>query len=300
MDCSIQAALSYAIISWVCLNSWPLSQWCYPTISSSATPFSLCLQSFPASESFPMSQLLGGHLASVLPKNIHGWFPLGLTSLISLQLKVLSKVFSSTTILKHQFFGAQLSLWSNSHILTWPLEKITWAPKSLQMVTAAMKLSLLLFGRKDMTNLDGVLKSRDMSLQTKVWQFSSVQSPSCIWLCVTQGTEAHQASPSITNSQGSLKLMFIELVMPSNHLILCCLLLLPSIFPSIMVFSSESVLCFRYPKYWSFSFGIRTSNDYSGLISFRIECLDLLAVQGTLKSLLQHHSSKASVFQHSA
>ena len=177
MDCSIQAALSYAIISWVCLNSWPLSQWCYPTISSSATPFSLFLQSFPASESFPMSQLLGGHLASVLPKNIHGWFPLGLTSLISLQLKVFSKVFSSTTILKHQFFGAQLSLWSNSHILTWPLEKITWAPKSLQMVTAAMKLSLLLFGRKDMTNLDSVLKSRDVTFPTKICLIKTMISP---------------------------------------------------------------------------------------------------------------------------
>ena len=131
-------------------------------------------------------------------------------------------------------------------------------------------------------------------------QFSSVQSLSHVRLFVTPWTAARQASLSITNSQSLLKLMSIESVLPSNHLILCCLLLLPSIFPSIMVFSSESVLCFRYPKYWSFSFGIRTSNDYSGLISFRIECLDLLAVQGTLKSLLQHHSSKASVFQHSA
>ena len=95
--------------------------------------------------------------------------------------------------------------------------------------------------------------------------------------------------------------MSIELVMPSNHLILCCpLLLLPSIFPSIRVFSNESVLCIRWPKYWSFSFSISPSNEYSGLISFRMDRFDLLAVQGTLKSFLQHHSSKASVLRHSA
>ena len=105
---------------------------------------------------------------------------------------------------------------------------------------------------------------------------------------------------SITNSQSLLKLMSIELVMPSNHLILCHpLLLLPSIFPRIRVFSNESVLRTRWPKYWSFSF-ISPSNEYSGLISFRMDWLDLLAVQGTLKSLLQHHSSKASILQHSA
>ena len=108
----------------VCSNSCPLSQWCYPTISSSATPFSLCLQSFPASESFPMSQLLGGHLASVLPMNIQGWFSLGLTSLISLLYKELSRVCYSTTVQKHQFFGLQPSLWSNSHMHIWLLEKL--------------------------------------------------------------------------------------------------------------------------------------------------------------------------------
>ena len=107
------------------------------------------------------------------------------------------------------------------------------------------------------------------------------------------------ASLSITNSQSFFKLMSIELVMPSNHLILCHpLLLLPSIFPSIRVFSNESVLCIRWPKYWSFS--ISPSNEYSGLISFRKDWLDLLAVQGALKSLLQHHSSKASILQHLA
>ena len=103
---------------------------------------------------------------------------------------------------------------------------------------------------------------------------------------------------SITNSQSLLKLMSIESVMPSNHLILCCPLpLLPSMFPSIRVFSKESVLCIRWPKYWSFSFRIGPSNDYSGLISFRMDWLDLLAVQGTLKSLLQYHSPKVSILR---
>ena len=110
-------------------------------------------------------------------------------------------------------------------------------------------------------------------------------------------TAAHQASLSITNSQSLLKLMFIESVMPSNHLILCCpLLLLPPILPSNRVFSNESVLHIRWPKYWSFNFSINPSNEYSGLISFRMDWLDLLAVQGTLKSLLQHHSSKHQFF----
>ena len=116
----------------------------------------------------------------------------------------------------------------------------------------------------------------------------------------TPWTAAHQASLSITNSWNPLKLMSTESVMPSNHLILCHPLLLPSNFPSIRVFSNESVLRIRLPNYWSFSFSISPSNEYSGLISFRIDWLDLLAVQGTLKSLLQHHSSKASIPEHSA
>ena len=106
--------------------------------------------------------------------------------------------------------------------------------------------------------------------------------------------------PAITNSQSLLKLMSIELVMPSNHLILCCPLLLPSIFPSIRVFSNESALSIRWPKYQSFSFSVGSSNEYSGLISFRMDWLDLLVVQGTLKSLLQHHNSKTSILWHSA
>ena len=127
-------------------------------------------------------------------------------------------------------------------------------------------------------------------------QFSSVQSLSSVWLFVTPWTAAHRASLSITNSQNLLKLMSFEWVMPPNHLILCRPLLLPpSIFPSIRVFSNESVLHIRWPKYWSFNFSISPSNEYSGLISFRINWLDLPAVQGTLKSLLQHHSSKTSI-----
>ena len=118
---------------------------------------------------------------------------------------------------------------------------------------------------------------------------------------MTPWTTAHQASLSITNSWSLLKLMSIKSVMPSNYLILCCPLLLPpSIFPSIRFFSNESVLRIRWPKYWSFSFSISPPNEYSGLISFRFDWLDLLAVQGTLKSLLQHHSSKASILWHSA
>ena len=122
-----------------------------------------------------------------------------------------------------------------------------------------------------------------------------------VWLFVTQWTAACQASLSITNSQSLLKLMSIESVMPYNHLILCHLLLLPpSIFPSIRVFSNQSALHITWPKCWHFSFSISPSNEYSGLISFRMDWFDLLAVQGTLKSLLQRHSSKASVFQCSA
>ena len=111
-------------------------------------------------------------------------------------------------------------------------------------------------------------------------------------------TTVHQASLPITNCQSSLKLMSIESVMPSNHLFFCCPLLLPpSIFPSIWGFSNESVLCIKWPKYWSFSFSISPSNEYSGLISFRMDCLDFLAVQGTLKSLLQDYSSKISILR---
>ena len=129
----------------------------------------------------------------------------------------------------------------------------------------------------------------------------SVQLLSRVWLFVTPWIAARQASLSITNSRSPPKLMCIESVMPSSHLILCRqLLLLPPIPPSIRVFSSESTLHMRWPKYWSFSFSISPSNEHPGLISFRMDWLDLLEVQGTLKSLLQYHSSKASILQRSA
>ena len=129
-----------------------------------------------------------------------------------------------------------------------------------------------------------------------MYHFSSVQSLRHVWLFATPWIAAHQASLSITNSRSSLRLTSIKSVMPSSHLILCCpLLLLPPIPPSIRVFSNESALCMRWPKYWSFSFSIIRSKEFPGLISFRMDWLDLLAVQGTLKSLLQHHSSEASI-----
>ena len=132
-------------------------------------------------------------------------------------------------------------------------------------------------------------------------QFSSVQCLSRVWLFAIPWMAAHQASLSITNSRSLLKLTSIESVMASNHLILCHpLLLLPSILPSIRVFYNESVLCITWPKYWSISFNISPADEYSGLISFRMDWLDLLAVQGTLKSLLQHYSSKASILWCSA
>ena len=134
-----------------------------------------------------------------------------------------------------------------------------------------------------------------------IFQFSSVQSLSHVRLFATPWIAARQASLSITNSRSSLRLTYIKSVMPSSHLILCRpLLLLPSIPPSIRVFSNESTLCMKWPKYWSFGFSIIPSKEIPGLIFFRMDWLDLLAVQGTLKSLLQHHSSKASILRHSA
>ena len=151
-------------------------------------------------------------------------------------------------------------------------------------------------------NFEATGSSKSLNVQvTHSVQFSSVQSFSHVWLFVTPWIAACQASLSITNSQSSLKLTYIESMMPYNHLILCSLLLLlPSIFPRFRVFSSESALLIRWPKYWSFSFNISPSNEHPGPISFRMNWLDLLAVQGTLKSLLQHHSSKASILWRSA
>ena len=138
-----------------------------------------------------------------------------------------------------------------------------------------------------------------LNLLHKSLQFSSIQLLSRVRLFATPRIAARQAFLPITNSQSLLELMPIESVMSSSHLILCCpLLLLPPIPPSIRVFSNESTLRIRWPKYWSLSFSISPSNEHPGLISFRMDWLDLLAVQGTLKSLLQHHSSKASILQH--
>ena len=139
----------------------------------------------------------------------------------------------------------------------------------------------------------GVSMSAHLLYITMLW--SSVQSLSHVCLFATPRTAAHQASLSITNSRSLFRLMSIELVMPSNHLILCHSLLPSSIFPSMRVFSNESVLRSTWPKYWSFSFSISPSNEHPGLISFRMDWLDLLAVQGTLKSLIQHHNSKALI-----
>ena len=146
-----------------------------------------------------------------------------------------------------------------------------------------------------------ILISVPLATYPEVWLLDhavtqSVQSLSHVQLFATPWTATHQAFLSITSSWSLLKLMFIDSVMQSNHLILCCsLLLLPSVFPSIRVFSNESVLCIRWPKYWSFSFNISPSNEHPGLISFRMDWLDLLAVQGILNSFLQYHSSKASI-----
>ena len=162
---------------------------------------------------------------------------------------------------------------------------------------------MLHFNVRDRDNLSHTLSLQELTFRAfcKLRQMQSVQLLSHVRLFATPWIAACQASLSITNSRSSPKPMSIVSVMPSNHLILCHpLLLLPSIFPSIRVFSNESVLCIRWPKCWSFSFSISPSNEYSGLISFRINWLDLLAVQEILKSLLQHHSSKASILRRSA
>ena len=152
--------------------------------------------------------------------------------------------------------------------------------------------------QKKLKSQEGRLGEEGKGLE---YHISSVQLLSCFWLFASPWTAACQASLSITNSQSLLKLMSIESVMPSNHLILCHpLLLLPSIFGSIRVFSNQSVLRIKWPKDWSFSFSISPSKEYSGLFSFSIDWFDLLAVQETLKSLFQHHSSKASIVRHSA
>ena len=230
-------------------NPCPLSQWCHPTISSSVVPFSSCLQSFPASGSFQMSQLFAS-----------GGQSIGTGSLAE----------------------------NNSG-------KTAWLAGARCHSRAVLDISL---PSETFDNLSSFRKLQLHNLYCSVRFSHSVMSDSLHefpWIA------AHQASLSITNSWSSLKLRSIESVMPSSHLILCCpLFLLPPTPPSIRVFSNESTLHMRWPKYWSFSFNISPSNEYSGLISFRMNWLDLLVVQGTLKSLLQHHSSKASILWLSA
>ena len=169
---------------------------------------------------------------------------------------------------------------------------------SFQTVSLSF-LFIITLARTSSTTVNGSDESGHLCLVSN--RYGSIQLLSCVQLFVTPWTAARQGSLCITNSRNLLRLMSIELVMPSSLLILCCPLFLPlSVFPSIRVFSNESALRIRWLKYWSFSFNISPSNEYSGLISFRVDWLDLLAVQGTFKSLLQHLSSKASILQHSA
>ena len=176
----------------------------------------------------------------------------------------------------------------------WWLFVSLFIPPLLTEILCKEKLSFSIYLFKHLSNM-----CLDFSINMDL--FVIVQSLSHVWIFATPWTAARQASPSFTISQSLLKLICIESVMPSNHLILYYpFLILPSIFPSIRVFSNESALPTSWPKFWSFSFSIRPFNEYSGLISFRMDWLDLLAVQGTLKSLLQHHSSKSSILQHSA
>ena len=197
--------------------------------------------------------------------------------------------------------------WSSSRIASYTVLShfsCVWLSATLWTVACQVPLSMG-FSRQEywrglLFPSPGDLPASGIETSPPVTSIAQGQLLSCIRLFATPWTAASQASISIFNSQSLLKFMSIESVMPSNYLILCHPLLLPSIFPSIRVFSNESVLHIRLPKYWSFSFSISPSNKYAGLFSFRMDWLDLLAVQGTLKSLLQHHSSKASVLWCSA
>ena len=212
----------------------------------------------------------------------------------------LCRVFTSQTQLSSWAeLHSPLQVWSQAVLLT------ALRPSFLSVIYITtferksfdMKSDRFLFGNL-LKSLFSFINSVNCYVQLS--QYSSLQSLSRVQLFETPWTTAHQTSLFITSSQNLPKPMSIELVMPSNHFILCRpLLLLPSIFPSIRVFSNESALCIRWPKYWSFSFTISPSKEHPGLISFRMDWLDL-EVQGTLKSLLQHHSSKASILGHSA
>ena len=207
---------------------------------------------------------------------------------------------SFTSILDKNFAGCTIDIflntWRKHRTVVWLSLRSHLKEKKKKSSVNFFFLCLIFTGYfKDSFFAFGVLQIHCLV------QFSSVQSLSCVRLFATPWTTAHQVSLSITNSQSLPKLMSIESVIPSNHLILCHPLLLPpSIFPSIRIFSKKLTLLIRWPKYLSFSFNISPSNEYSGLISFRMDWVDLLVDQGTLKSLLQHHSSKASILQCSA
>ena len=299
MDCSMPGFLVLHYLT-VCSNSCPLSWRCRPTIASSVAPFSFCLQSFLASGSSSGSALRSSWLKywsfifSISPSNEYSglissrinWFDL-------LQSKELSRVFSSTTrawllIYKSGFKKISLVIQKLNNAL---LNFLTFFSNTFYYCPVSCIFILWVYHCYPETLLRGCFW---------IQFFSSVQWLNCVPLFATLWTTACQVALSITNSWSLLKLMSIELVRSSNHLILCHpLLLLPSIFPSIRVFSNESILQIQEPKNWSFSLSISPSNEYSGLISFRIDRFDL-AVQRTLKSLLQHHSSKASILRCSA
>ena len=231
--------------------------------------------------------------------NIKDWFPLEWFDILAVQgtLKSLLQHHSSkASIFWHSsFFMVPISHPYVTTGKTIALTRETFVRKVMSLLFNMLPRLVIAF----LPRRKGLLISWLQSSSAVI--FSSVQSLSRVWLFATPWTAAHQAPLFITISLSLLKLMSIESVMSSNHLILWCPLLLPpSIFPSMSVFSSESVLHIRWSKYQNFSFNISPSNEYSGLISFRIDWLGLLAVQGTLKSLLQHHSSKASILQCSA
>ena len=292
--------------SGICSNSCPLNWWCHSTIASSVTPFSYP-QSFPAPESFLMNWLFasGG-------QSIGAWrtpFPIWNQSVWPMSI-------SNCCFLTYIQEAGKV-VWYSHHFKNFPQFVVIHTVKGFSVVNEAeihvfLGIPCYLQSNKcwqfDLWCLPAC--TYRSSLFTYCWNlawrilsitFSSVQSLSRVRLFATPWTAARQASLSITNSRSSLKLMSIVSVMPSSHLILCHpLLLLPPILPSIRVFSNESTLCMRCPKYWNFSFSIIPSKEHPGPVSFRMDWLDLPAVQGTLKSLLQHHSSKASILWHSA
>ena len=305
-----------------CSNSCPESRQCHPTISSFVAPFPSCTQSFPASGSFPVGQLFAScgqrirASASVFPMNTQGWFPLGLTDLISLLSKVLSRVFSCTTIWKHKFFSAQPSLWSNSHIHTWLQEK-SKQTIALTIWTFVSKMMFLLLNMLSMLDIAFLPRSKRLLFswlyslstvilepKTRVFPWSSKSSyssllaltPKILKDCCCSVTKSCSTlcNPMNSSTPGFLVLHYL-LEFAQIHVCWVSDAIQPSYLPSSpsppalnlsqnQGLSSESVLHIRQPKYWSSSFSISPSNEYSGLISFTTDWFDLLATQGTLKA----------------